>query len=1219
MLRLDAGVLSLGLGGAPVPLTGPHWGMAAAADFVAPPQPRDAFRLRLDPEVRALRLRVTSQGFLACALQAGKVVAVQAGASDQIWFATGAIDEVVIQALEMTELEICRFLPGPEQEEDDWKTRGVTLVQNLMLPLAEADPGLGDLAAELGVARGRLVAGEQLDQDEFVRAMFPLRAIVARAGRDGATAAPGDLALLMTSQLDVRPQELPALAAFQVLALHPRWRRILGLAWFDDAGLTSNEVYEYRVVGDFPRRDLEGRRYGFHTVPSGTSLPERFYLGDLGVLLAKPAVVALADGISVGQLTVVTRRGIRLDAPDPAAGWLTFTDLSGWAVVFDLPQTVTAIDIELDDGGASPQIEAGVSPDPASALTPVGPLTWNERIRVENVGAIRKLALRGSGVLTGLRISPTDHVTDTATAIASIPAVTFADTPRPAPPVQVTIANLQRPSDPPPTDTPQPVPARHALGFDVGWRPAASGGLASWPLFPALPPPLEAFAHQIEHKEAATEAALAAGGGTWEPVLPGDNWVFGSRASAPRDTTPGFAADLMALFPETSAPPMGIDMSWRDVFDLMVDDTRGEVARVAQTGTFHKYRVRAVNAVGRAGTQWTESPALRLEKHYPPPLPPGPTRPPPQGAPRPPAPSGVLARLLVQGDDGMTNEEQAVLGASQDAVIVEWGWSDEQRGLDPGTSEFRVYLGPRRDLVFAQVTSLTPLGKGAHNVVLDLDQTVRADAAAGSFLHSGGYAFHIDTHDAGLTGVHATVSARVARTPPAAPAPGPTRLRLRFTPDMNRPPGWTRVAVKAIADVEPGAVDDWDRYRVVLRDVLGLSPATPQKTMWIGVTAADAEPYVPDQLDGPAPRPGNESAISTVAITGRYRLRPSLIPPVDLVPVPRIGMPEPANRPLAIALDLATYLPVGVLTSGELVRVERADGDEIAGAFRVAAAGDILARVVEPAAPTDAEVSLVLPAPVSAAVTQALTAGTPLDDRYVVYLASVHPFRDRLFATVSHNPIPLAPFEDSLPPRAGRWVYRFRRAHPSGVVSVEGVVARVVVRVPSLAPGATPEALARTSDEQLHGLLRLRVPADPQVTHLLVFAQVGGGASTVRAAAAGPEPVLLRVPNPPPGLAPEQRIKLRLGGGALLVPYAKGIGDPELIAETVDPDAPKLVRVAVVPDVADATPLLWRLNGITAAAGDHVRVWACTLSADGMPSRVAGPFGVGVPIAAGGP
>jgi hypothetical protein len=1218
---LQAGVLTF----VSVPPSGPDGHVeTTGAGFVLPP--RDVYRLRLNPAVRAVRLNVTAQAFLACAVQAGKVVATQVGttATGQLWFATGEIDEIVVTAVDMTAFEICRLVPGPAQDENDWSTRGVTLVQNLRLPIAEADPGLASLADELAAARARLLPGETLDQADFVRAMAPLRVIVQGAGRDGAKAAPGDLALLMTTAVDARPQELRAVSMIQALALNPRWRRILGMAWFDTNGLTPGSVYEYRVIGDFPRRDLEGRRYDFRTVPSATSLPERFCLGDTAVTLAQPAVVALADGISPGNLTIATRRGIALDSIAPAAGWTAFAALSGWAAVFDLPYPVSVIDIELANGGANPSIEIGVAIGAASTLTSVAGLAWSERLRIGNVGQIGQVALRGTGLLTGLRISSTDDVNDTVPAIASIPAITFTDAPRAAPPVTVGIANLQRPSEPPTTtDDPQPVPARHALGFEVAWLPAPPAGLTSWPMFPLLPPPLDAFAHQIEHREAATEADV--GAASYAPVLPGDNWVFATRAMAPRDTSPLHGADLMALFPETAPPPVGVEMSWRDVFNLLVDDAHGEPARVAHPGTFHQYRVRAVDAVGRPGTAWTESAVLRLEKHYPPPLPPGPTRPPPEGAPRPPGPSGVQARLLVPGDDGMTADEQNLLGTSQDAIVVEWGWSDDQRAIDPTTAEFRVYTGPRRDLIPGQVTSSTPLGAGPgmHDVLLDLEQEVRADAAAGSFLISGGYPFFIDTHAAGRTAVPATVSALVPRTPPVAPIIGPTALRLRYTPDMTRPPGWTRVAVKTIADIEPGAIDDWKRYRVVLRDVMGLSPTTPEKTIWVGVSAADAEAYVPDQLDGPNPRPGNESALATVTVRGRYRLQPSLTPPVDLVPVPRIGTPEPANRPVSVTLDLTSYLPAGFLTAGELVRVERADGDELAGALEIDANGGVVASVVEPAAPTDTAVPLTFPAPVTAAVTQAitqaLTTSAPLDDRYVVYLANLHPYRDRLFTTVNQNPVPLGSLADLLPPRAGRWVYRFRRAHPSGVVSAEGLVARVVVRVPSLAAGAAPDVLSRTDDDQLHGLLRLRVPPDPQVTHVLVFAQVGGAkAATVRTTSAAPEPVLLRVPNPSPALAPEQRIKLRLGGD-LLTPFAKAVGDPELVAETADAGSAKLLSVAVVPAIAGTAPLLWRLGGVTATPADRVRVWACTLSADGVPSGLAGPFGVGVPIAAGGP
>ena len=49
--------------------------------------------------------------------------------------------------------------------------------------------------------------------------------------------------------------------------------------------------------------------------------------------------------------------------------------------------------------------------------------------------------------------------------------------------------------------------------------------------------------------------------------------------------------------------------------------------------------------------------------------------------------------------------------------------------------------------------------------------------------------------------------------------------------------------------------------------------------------------------------------------------------------------------------------------------------------------------------------------------------------------------------------------------------------------------------------------------------------------------------------------------------------------------------------------------------IVDAEGVRHVVLSITAAPGEWVRVWACSLSRDGVPSRLVGPWGLSMPVA----
>ena len=670
----------------------------------------------------------------------------------------------------------------------------------------------------------------------------------------------------------------------------------------------------------------------------------------------------------------------------------------------------------------------------------------------------------------------------------------------------------------------------------------------------------------------------------WEPVLPEENWTLGDRDDTERDTQVHPGIDLMVLFPEVPrrAPGAGLDVYWRDVFDF---EAGGNVVRrpVPSPGTYHQYRVRTIDPIGRPSPTWRTTNILRLEKHLPPPTPVGPDETPADDLPLP-APTGVQARVLVRGAPDLTSDDLTPLGPDDNVIVLRWGWHQQQRDQDPFAREFRVYVADQPlDAVPGTLTSITTLWPGTYDVTLDLDRPVVADAARGNSLQAG-YPFYIRTHTAG-----SLITARLeARVPGPGghlpePVPGPILLPLHLTPALTRPPAWSeRVAVQPITAAT--------QYQAIIRNRLTLTPTHPRDSVWVGVSAADDQPYVPDQLAPAEARPGNESAIVPVLCAARYHGRPVFDIPPALDPVPVHVTPEPADRPIFFDLDLSPYLAGTGLIPGDLIRPERVPADAVFAAYYATADNRVMARVVDrrDAGETDQEVTIANPgdrAAVIAALNGARTDG--LEDRFVVFLAGSHPYRDRLFEPATQEPVLLGPFQETLPPTSGRYVYRVRKSDAAGHLSTGSAMAKVVVRVPSMAPGAAPEKAPQESSDA-PGTLRLRIAPEPELTHLLAFSQVvtsdGGPVG---------EAEVLRVPNRP-DLYPNNGIRLRAPDGTLLTPQVKALSDADV---TMDADGFRRVTLS-----------------FSADPGERVRVWACTLTRDGIPSLPGGPWSLAMPV-----
>ena len=156
--------------------------------------------------------------------------------------------------------------------------------------------------------------------------------------------------------------------------------------------------------------------------------------------------------------------------------------------------------------------------------------------------------------------------------------------------------------------------------------------------------------------------------------------------------------------------------------------------------------------------------------------------------------------------------------------------------------------------------------------------------------------------------------------------------------------------------------------------------------------------------------------------------------PPSLAQVPVVLTPEVNGRQLRCRLDLTPFVTAGVLGAGDVVLPERAAADAVFASYRVTNDGRVIALVLDPR-PGDIEAEVIVPNPTDRAAVIAALQGNRtdgLEDRFAVFLAGSHPFRDRLFTRVAESPIPFGAFDDLLPSEPGRFVYRFRSADEAG-------------------------------------------------------------------------------------------------------------------------------------------------------------------------------------------
>jgi hypothetical protein len=1112
-----------------------------------------AYDIRLAAGHRMVEVLVGVPAALAIALRDGKAVAarllIAQGGVQSTRFENLDVDQVLVYCTELaTSFEVCIDAPpSPEQEEEEWS--GADLIaKQIQIPIRALDPNLGSQADEDALAKSRLLVDEQFDADAF-------HGVTELMNDAAAGGAPVSAGAVVREELDDPFIELRPWPYALALLIEPAWRRMLGFGFLDRAtDLEEGAAYDYRITGRFRRRDLEQPLHGFHSVTRGTMLPTTFTLGPVALRTPAPATVQQLPEPSEDRLTATGRKGIAVSGDR--------------CLVLSFAQPVTRVGLELAAGSSLSWEATTTEFLPGLPVTAFhADLPPAERVTIETPEPVDTITLTGSGFLFAVRELPAGSGDPDEVLARSVVVhgVVFADTPLPEAPLVLETDNLQQPQLPlDPATGPPPAPA--SLGFELRWLPPAPAGTPGpmpWPPDLGAFPPFDVLGFRIERRRVDT-------GGPFEPLDAGPlgTLVLGSRGGArePPPLAPGL--DLEAAFPDDPAPepPVALTMSLADV--LVDAEHQGP-----PPGSTHQYRIFSVDALGRPSANPCVGSVARLEKHLPPPQPVGPPAPPPGGAI---APSGVRARVLQALDADLADADRELLGDSDNAVVLEWGWTEAERDADPHAREFRVYWQPLApDLVAGEVTGPPTQVGGLYELPAALDRPLAADAMRGRYLALADYPFRVAGHTAGAAIV---LSVEPSALDPAR-VPGPAAFEFRPVLDgaEQRPPAWAeRSAIVPITDA--------DSYQHAFGDRLTVDADHRRVRVWAGVSAADDQDYVDDALDAAAPnggRPGNESAIAAAAATARHLGRPELTVPPPLPDVPELVTVEPAGETVTVVVDLPALLAGLTVPAGHRVQLERIGLDRIVACMGANADDTISATL-----PDGTVTSYAQPNPDDqAALLAQIRTGTParvegrlLMDFLIRFGAQLEP----LWVAALPDPTDFGPLTDMLPNKAERYVHRIRLADAAGHLSTGAAIPEQIVRVPSLRSPGTPQLQVPSSDTDTLAI-EARVRDAFDLSWVVLFIAAEDGAEPVDDNLRAPAQ-LLRLPNRR-DLYPNQGIRVRVADGTLLAPAA-----------VLDVDA----------GAVDATD---RVVSTTLAAGHDRRValWTVAMTRDGITSRLAGP------------
>jgi hypothetical protein len=1123
------------------------------------------YDIRLNEPHLVVRVLAGLPSALVIAMREGKAVNAQmlsaAGGEQAVTFGNQLIDQVLIYATTTaTSLIICTDDMDPVKDAEQWK-QVPFIATKIHLPVRSINTTLGSIAAEDALASSRLLAGETFDATSF----HEVTTLMNDSSQNASSAAPPVQSVLTRENITDPFIEIHGWQYALSLLVEADWRRMLGFGFFDKgSALTPGTSYDYRITGRFRHGELHEKLLGFHTVPLGTALPVWFQLESVLVETPEPSVVDMFPKPSDSVLRAVGVKGIAL-APKGLLGRCL-------SLTFHTP-TRKAV-LEFEPSAAQNLHFRAKTTDFISGLTGAvfsGPIPATRRVTLEFAEPVDTITLFGGGFFYGVRIStepPPGSAAkpdDIIAAAVVIPGVRYEPTPPPpAPPFLGTINLQQVPITGDPVIATQQ-PPQH-LGFHLFWLPPPLAGttVVPWPPDLAMFPPFDVLGFHLERRRVDTADPFIDIDDAKPPTR-----MFGNRSGRrnPPQLYPGI--DLIAVFPEEvrPEPPVSVLMD--------AEDTLRSLAQPAgpPPGSLHQYRIFSVDPIGRRSAVATLGSIVRLEKHVPPPLPVGPTTPPPPGIQRP---VGVTARVLQSLDTRITTADRTLLGSSTNAIVLEWAWTANERARDPFATEFRVYFRPiPPDLVQGALTGSATVVGAEIEMTATLNQPIAADSTKGRYIRSGEVSFKVASNTAGQNiALHFEKS---VLDPSAIPVAGAFEFPLPPDPTELRPERWPeRTAIVPITASE--------NYQFVFRDRLDPTAVLTDIRVWTGVSAADDQTYILDVLSSAVPnggRPGNESSIVSVPAHARYLDRPAFTVPPPLPAVPEQVTNEPADNRVSVSLNLPALLPTVSVAPGFTVKLERISVDGLLNRTSAQTNGTIGVRL-----PSGALVTYTLANPTDhAAFLQQIRTGDArqVEGRFAMdlLLRQLNAL-ETLWIAALPLPVSFGPAVDTLPEKAERYVHRIRLVDQAGHISAGGAILPQFVRVPSLASPASPSFTLPGSNTNTIALTA-RVHDGFDLKWLVVFTLIEDDSGKPDEHTLE-KPQLLRLPSRR-DLYPLNGIRLRLADGTLLEPAA-----------AVDASA----GTVAVPDRLFQVP-------IAAGFGKRVSVWTLAMTRDGITSRLAGP------------
>jgi hypothetical protein len=1043
-----------------------------------------------------------------------------------------------------------------EEDEKEWSSVPF-LVKGLQLPFKTFNPSLGNDNDEENLAQSRVLGAEVLDTVAF-RKMADL---MNTTGKDLDRVTPMEFFTRTKERVKDPPIDIHTWPYGISTILKPAWRRALGFGFLDrDSNLTTGNAYDYRISGYFRRRDLEEKLLSFRTIPLGLLLPRQFNMGGITLTTTKGVKVSNFPDIPETALQKTARKGIRIES----------VNFGGYSLKLSLAEPIKDIVLELEPSAMNNfRYEAQSSSFfPGLGSMFADPLPQQERVHISFPDPVSEINFFGSALIYGFRLNPIHTGEDPNKIVkksVNLYHVVYQDSPKPVAPSFLGTTNLQQPAI---VGEPELIVAnpRDDMGFRISWIPPLNGTtpISIWPEDLAAFPPFDALGFHLERRRVDVPEDFIPIDG-----VKSDTLFMGSR-DGPSDPLPvTFGADILELFPlvRPPTPPIEIFMEAQDVLI-------GSATELGVPGGLYQYRIFAVDVLDRKSATPTKGSVVRLEKRVAPPQP---------GAPNLPANgdvgfAGVRASVLQASDPELSSADQSLLGSSSNAVVLDWGWSQEQRQMDPFAREFRVYWqSVVPDQIFGSVTGPPVLSGSYYDMPATLQQSVSANLYSGRYVSFGDYPFKIKSHSAG-SNINIKLE-KSAADPSRVPQQTDFVLSASLSGEDVRPTNWQkRHAVIPITAQE--------NYQYIFRDVLTLNAANPKERIWVGVSAADDQYYISDELPSSATngnRPGNESSIAVGYAQARFYGRPVFTVPPPLEDVPEIPTEEPATTSVELDLDLPAIYGTGLMVpAGHRIVLEQIPSAVLLNMIGATPSDQIEANLPDGTNPiytlsNPGDHSTFL-AQIRDGVSQAI------EGKFIMnFLIRFKSELDELWTRVITSPVAYGTHKVTLKADPERYFYQIRLADAAGHISEAGAIMPRIVRTRSIRVPEAPALVAKSSNnDQIQVKAEFRDQFD--LMWLILFVNESEittppDEATLKKAQA------LRLPNRM-DLYPDDGIRIRLRDGSMLEPVFSGL----VSAATLDGDIRKMEM------------------DITLNLDKRVALWALLMSRDGIASRAMGPI-----------